>query len=184
MTDPRGLQDLWLRAVDLNVRYYSGLSKLTAEYLKDLTVMMSASQAAASQGSTSTSASGARTAANPEGSKSTDAPGIIVLEGEAGSTAIGVFLVGNSFPVDVSAPIKASSVLDEDGHEGHVTFAFDPAVLKLKPGEQMLVRVSTVIDPGLEAGAGYRGEFSIPELGATRIPVIVRRRLTASKEKV
>jgi len=182
MTDPRALQELWQRAVDLNVRYYSGLGKLTTDYLKDLAVMMSTSQTATPQGGTFTGAAGARQAAAAERPKPADVPAIIVLEGESGSTAMGVFLVGNSFPVEVSASIKASAVLDENSREGPVVFTFDPAVIKLKPGEQVLVRVSAVIDPALEAGVGYRGELSIPELGATRVPLIVRRRSTASKD--
>lgn len=183
MTDTRGLQDLWLRAVDLNVRYYSGLSRLAAEYWKDLASMLATTQGAVSPqasrppGAASAHTSGAGTAA----SSSAEAPAVIVLEGESGHTAIGVFLLGNSFPVPVSASVRASAVVDENGRDGNVAFSFDPSVITLKPGEQILVRVSAAIDPALEPLVSYRGELSIPELGATRIPVVVRRRPSTSK---
>jgi hypothetical protein len=38
-----------------------------------------------------------------------------------------------------------------------------------------------VIDSSLEPGVRYRGEFSIPELRGTRIPVIVKRRSPEAK---
>jgi len=179
MSSFQTLGELYRKALDLNLRYYGSLGKLTAEYLRDLSSTLASVQTAASESRKTTTASGARTAETPRGS----APAVMVFEGEAGSTAIGVFLVGNSLAHEVSAPVTASPVLDEAGRAVSLAFSFDPAVVTLRPGEQLLVRAMAVIDPALEAGVRYRGELLIPELQGTRIPFIVRRR-AASDEGV
>lgn len=180
MTSFRGLDELWRRALELNLRYYSSVGKLSAEYLRDLAVAMSSAQTAATAPGTSTAPPGAAPSAGSgdaaASQKSTAQPAVMVLEAESGSSALGVFLVGNSMTGEVSATIKPSAFLDENGHEAKVAFAFDPAVIHLHPAEQLLVRVSAVIDSSLEPGVRYRGELSIPELQGTRVPAIVRRR--------
>jgi len=173
----RGFEELWRRALELNVRYYSSLGKLTVEYLSDLAGALSAQTAAPAASQPGPQA----THAPPASAKPAAAEAVMMLEGEAGSTALGVFLVGNSFPNEVSATVTSSPMTDESGRPANVAFVFDPPVIALRPGEQLLVRVSAVIDPSLEPGVRYRGEFSIPELRGTRIPVIVKRRSTESK---
>ena len=177
----RGFEELFRRALELNVRYYTSLGKLTVEYLSDLAGAMSAQTA----GRTETQGApppGPQPAAAPQGpAKSAAAEAVMMLEGEAGSTALGVFLVGNSFPNEVSATVTASPMTDENGRAAKVAFVFDPPVIALRPGEQLLVRASAVIDSSLEPGVRYRGEFSIPELRGTRIPVIVKRRPAEAK---
>jgi len=179
MTNFSGIDELWRRALELNVRYYTSLGKLTAEYFKDLAVAMSSVSQAAGQQPTAAAPAGARPVAAPRPAAQPAATPVTVLEGEAGSTAMGVFLVGNSLPQDVSARVSASPMVDENGRQGKVEFVFDPPVISLRAGEQLLVRVMAVIDPTLDIGASYRGELSIPELGGTRIPVSVRRRAAA-----
>jgi hypothetical protein len=181
MTSLRGFEELWRRALELNIKYYGGLGKLTADYLRDLGAVMSNAQSAPAPGGSAASAAEARPAATSAPPSQPGAP-VIVLEGESGSTALGVFLVGNSLPHDVSARVTASPILDESGRQGKAAFVFDPPSISLRPGEQLLVRVTAVIDPSLEPDARYRGELSIPELGGTRIPVIIRRRPGAAKD--
>jgi hypothetical protein len=177
----RGFEELWRRALELNIRYYSSLGKLTVEYLSDLAGAVSA-QTAGRTDTPGAAPPGPQPAPAPPGpAKSAAAEAVMMLEGEAGSTALGVFLVGNSFPNEVSATVTASPMTDENGHVGKVVFVFDPPVIALRPGEQLLVRASAVIDSSLEPGVRYRGEFSIPELRGTRIPVIVKRRSTEAK---
>jgi hypothetical protein len=177
----RGFEELFRRALELNIRYYSSVGKLTVEYLSDLAGAMSA-QTAARTDTSSAAHAGPQTAYPPPApAKPAAAEAVMMLEGEAGSTALGVFLVGNSFPNEVSATISSSPMTDESGRQAKVAFVFDPPVIALRPGEQLLVRASAVIDPSLEPGVRYRGEFSIPELRGTRIPVIVKRRSTDAK---
>jgi hypothetical protein len=177
----RGFEELWRRALELNVRYYTSLGKLTVEYLSDLAGAMSAQTAARTDAHTATPPGPQAGYAPPAVAKPAAAEAVMMLEGEAGSTALGVFLVGNSFPNEVSATVTSSPMTDEGGRPAIVSFVFDPPVIALRPGEQLLVRVSAVIDPSLEPGVRYRGEFSIPELRGTRIPVIVKRRSTEAK---
>ena len=177
----RGFEELFRRALELNVRYYTSLGKLTVEYLSDLAGAMSAQTAGRTE-TRGAAAPGPQPApAAPQGAKAAAAEAVMMLEGEAGSTALGVFLVGNSFPNEVSAIVTSSPMTDESGRPANVAFIFDPPVITLRPGEQLLVRVSAVIDPSLEPGVRYRGEFSIPDLRGTRIPVIVRRRSAEAK---
>ncbi len=186
MSSFRSLEELYRRALDLNLRYYASMGKLTADYLRELaSAMGNVHETSAGQtrtappppqaGPSATSPQHAAEAPRPA------APAVMVFEGDAGSTAMGVFLIGNSLGREVSAPVSASTVIDETGRPVSIVFAFDPAVVNLRPGEQLLVRATAVIDPALEAGVRYSGEFLIPELLGTRIPFIVRRRNTGSE---
>jgi hypothetical protein len=177
----RGFEELWRKALELNVRYYTSLGKLTVEYLSDLAGAMSAQTAARTETHGAAQPGPQAACAPPAAAKPAAAEAVMMLEGEAGSTALGVFLVGNSFPNEVSATVSSSPMTDESGRPAKVAFVFDPPVIALRAGEQLLVRVSAVIDPSLEPGVRYRGEFSIPELRGTRIPVIVKRRSTEAK---
>ena len=177
----RGFEELWRRALELNVRYYSSLGKLTVEYLSDLAGALSAQTAAHTTASSAAQPGPQAAYAPPASAKPAAAEAVMMLEGEAGSTALGDFLVGNSFPNEVSAIVTSSPMTDESGRPANVAFVFDPPVVALRPGEQLLVRVSAVIDPSLEPGVRYRGEFSIPDLRGTRIPVIVKRRSIDAK---
>jgi DNA-binding transcriptional LysR family regulator len=78
----RGFEELWRRALELNVRYYTSLGKLTVEYLSDLAGAMSAQTA----GRTETHGAappGPQPAPAPQAAKSA-AEAVMMLEGEAG----------------------------------------------------------------------------------------------------
>jgi hypothetical protein len=100
----------------------------------------------------------------------------MALESEAGGVALGVFLVENHLGRDVTARVSATGFTSPDGREIAPVLLFDPEVIALKPGEQVLVRVTTAVDDSLEPDVRYQGEFSVPELTGTRIPVVLRRR--------
>jgi hypothetical protein len=178
MATLRPLEELYRRAVDLNLRYYASVAKLTVDYLRDLSSAVSSAQKTSADTSSQTaSTASSATPKSATGQAATGAaPAIMVFEGEAGTSAVGVFLIGNSLAHEVTAPVTASPVIDEAGHTFNIAFSFDPAVINLRPGEQVLVRATALIDAGLEAGRRYRGELLIPELQGTRIPFIVRRR--------
>ena len=100
----------------------------------------------------------------------------MVLEAEGGGTAIGVFLVENLLAEKVSAPVSASSFADPDGREVAVPLAFDPEVVILEPGEQILVRVTAQVADDLEADVSYRAELAVPGVIGTKVPIVARRR--------
>jgi hypothetical protein len=111
----RGFEELWRKALELNVRYYTSLGKLTVEYLSDLAGAMSAQTAARTETHGAAQPGPQAAYAPPAAAKPAAAEAVMMLEGEAGSTALGVFLVGNSFPNEVSATVTASPMTDESG---------------------------------------------------------------------
>jgi hypothetical protein len=100
----------------------------------------------------------------------------MVLEGAVGRTALGVFVVENHLDHEVSARPAASVFVDAAGRQVQPTVKFDPEVVILRGGEQLLVRVMARIDDTLEPDVRYEGEATIPELTGTRIPIVLRRR--------
>jgi hypothetical protein len=108
----------------------------------------------------------------------------MVLEGEAGSPALGVFLVVNHLGHEVSARVTASAFSDADGRSVQPSFIFDPDLIVLAPAEQVLVRVMLLIEDSLEPDVRYRGEFTIPELAGTHIPIVLRRRPAEDKSSL
>src|SRR5262249_121912 len=82
----------------------------------------------------------------------------------------------NNLGHEVSARVKASAFSDADGRSVQPSFTFDPDLIVLAPAEQLLVRVMLLIDDSLEPEVRYRGEFTIPELPPTHIPIVLRRR--------
>ena len=178
------LEEVWRRSLDLNLRYYGALGRLTADYLKELVTAVSESQTPQPEnGGSSTSQSGPSTpqVEVSQPSRSAKHAGAMVLEGEAGTSAVGVFLVENHLTRDISARVVASAFFAENGHEVRPVMLFDPETIALRSGEQSLVRVSTVIDETLDPEVRYSGHFTIPELVGTRIPVVLRRGLSQHK---
>lgn len=183
MADLESLEKIWRQSIELNLRYYSTVGRLTVDYFKELIATLVPLQAARSQ---------PRPPAQPivPTSPSTSAatpvqqPGVMVLESEAGGQALGVFLVANNLDHEVSARVAASTFAADNGHTVQPTFAFDPEVINLASGEQILVRVVTVIDDSFEPEARYRGGFTVPELAGTRIPIVLRRRPDQPKPPV
>jgi hypothetical protein len=182
MANLPSLEELWRQSVELNIRYYSALGRLTTAYLKDLTTLFTDLRESTTQTQAQPAAAPSPSSNMPQ---ATAAPsqqaGVMVLEGEAGGQALGVFLVANNLGHEVSAQVAASPFVDANGRTVEPLFRFDPEVVTLAPNEQLLVRVTTVIDTSLEPGVRYSGEFTIPELAGTRIPIVLRRRLGADE---
>ncbi len=160
------------RALEANARYYEALGQVTADYLKSLLGVLGELRLPARfdvQG-----ASPAAPAAPPA-----PAPAM-VLEAATGDDAAGAFMVQNRLTQKVAAPVVASAFLDPSGNEARPILAFDPDVVALDPGEQILVRVTARVDDRLEPGVAYRGEVTIPGLSGDRIQLVVRRRAAAN----
>jgi hypothetical protein len=164
------LDEMFRRAVDLNLRYYGAVGKLAADYMRDLVNVMSDLQLV--PGTAGRSAAATAPTARPGAAQ-------MVLEAAAGETALGVFLVENSLPQEVKAAVVASAFTDASGRQLKPKIAFDPPTVSLRPGEQLLVRVQGAITADMEPDVRYYGEFLIPALQGTRIPVVFRRRPAA-----
>lgn len=197
MSDLGPLEDLWRRSMDAYMRYYGAVGQLTVDYMKDLMATWSQVRLP------SPPAVLFQTAAPPPAPTRREEPsiasqpypqsaqqsapqsaqqsiGVMVLESDAGGGALGVFLVENHLGREVSARVTAKGFTAPDGSEIHPTLVFDPEIIALQPGEQLLVRVMAAIDDSLEPDVRYQGEFIVPELTGTRIPVILRRRASQS----
>jgi hypothetical protein len=174
---PNPLEEVIRKAVDLNVRYYSSLGRLTLDYWRELL-------GAVTQLNLQTNREippAARILQGPAASPVTPSPtpasaATMVIEADAGSVGVGVFMVENRLGSEVDSKVAATSFKDPHGGEVQPNFIFDPPRVALKPGEQILVRVSTTLDPTLECDTRYTGEFVVPGLRGTTVPVVLRSR--------
>jgi hypothetical protein len=164
--------DVIRKAIDLNVRYYSSMGRLALDYWRDLFATVAEPVKAAVSPAPSSSANA------PAGSASATAakPAVMVMEAEAGSVAQGVFMVENHLNHDVDSTVVASFFKDPANVAVQPLFTFDPPRVALKPHEQILVCVSTTIGSDLQPETRYTGEFAVPGLKGTSIPVVLRSR--------
>ena len=178
MSTLSSLEEIWRRSLDLNLRYYGAVGKLTADYVRDLAAtFIKANQQDASAPPAPSAQTTVRPpeapAATQDGAR--QQAGTMVLEGTSGSKVLGVFLVENHLDHPISARVVASSFISADGHEVSPTIVFDPESVSLGAREQALVRVLVFIDETMAPEVRYLGQLTIPELIGTRIPVVLRR---------
>jgi len=166
------VEELWRRAVDANVRYVEAVGRVTREYVRALAAVTRNLSAPIRTGSGAPEPP--RPGQEPLAARTT--PPALVLEGKAGATALGVFLVENHLERAISTPVAASGFVSDDGREVVPPLTFDPELVILDPGEQLLVQVSTTIGEDLEPDVGYRGELTVPGLTGTSVPIVLRRR--------
>jgi hypothetical protein len=102
----------------------------------------------------------------------------MVLEGEAGARAFGLFVVENKLAKEVTTQVAVGPLIDPDGQEIPSVLRFEPGIITLAPGEQVVAKVSAKISRGLVSGVRYLGEISIPGISGASIPIIVRRKPT------
>jgi hypothetical protein len=168
MAEQSGLDQIFRRALEANARYYEALGQVTTDYLKALAGVLGEVKLPATLAS--------RAAAPAPPAASAPAPSAMVLVAPAGQTAVGAFMVQNRLGQHVAAPVVTSAFLDPSGAEVRPALAFEPDVVSLDVGEQVLVRVTATIDERLEPGVGYRGEVTVPGLSGDRIALVLRRR--------
>lgn len=180
MTEPIQLTDVWRRSLEATVQFYSAMGKLAFDCLETLLATAGNSDSRVNPvGHRPVSVSVDREASS---TRPNPAPvSMMVLEGEAGKKALGVFLVENGLSRTVSASATASAFVDDDGNAINPTVEFQPAAITLNPGEQMLVKVMASISKDIPAGIRYRGEIGVPGLMGTRIPVVLGRTVEAKK---
>jgi hypothetical protein len=174
MADAPPASDLLRRALDANLQYYAAIGRLTVDYLEALGTI--ARNVEVPTRLPTPAVTFRPSAPPPPAAPPPPTPAVMVLEAEAGGTAIGVFLVENLLGEKVSAPVSASALTGPDGREVAVPLAFDPEVVVLEPGEQILVRVTAALDGELEPDVSYRAEVAVPGVIGTKVPIVVRRR--------
>lgn len=185
MAEAFGLDQIFRRALEANARYYEALGQVTTDYLKALAGVVGEFRLPSQLGGRAAGLGAARpVAAPPAPVAPTDpvkAASAMVLEGVAGQEAVGAFMVQNHFSQKVAAPVVVSAFLDPSGAELRPALAFEPDVVALEAGEQVLVRVTASIDERLRPGIAYRGEVAVPGLSGDRVPLVLRRRVAASE---
>jgi hypothetical protein len=179
MSERVQLTDVWRRMLDANVRYCTAMGLLAIDCIETLLAKVSDLPLKMPTGNTSPPAGTAPTKPSAPGVSAARAS-TLVLEGEAGRQALGVFLVENGLPQKVSAPVVASPFTDPEGREIHPALQFDPSIINLEPGEQILVRIVAYIDESLVPEVRYRGEASVPGLSGTHVPLVLLRRAADS----
>jgi hypothetical protein len=162
------LTRFWRRAFEENLRYYGAVGRLTQEYARAVA-------------GTARDLAGSRTAPATAAPDPAPAAPTMALEAEAGSTAVGLFVVENRSPRRVAAAVELPVLADPEGRAAQVALAFEPETLDLGPGEQTLVQVSVAVDDGLREEVDYRGELHVPALPGTRVPIVVRRLPTKTR---
>jgi hypothetical protein len=172
MNEVTQLTRTWGRALDANLRYTALLSELAGRSLELLLAAVSEVGPQIISTTTAVQEVDRVTSIPPAPAPS---PAAMVLEGEAGSRAFGLFVVENKLPKEVSTSVVVGPLVDPDGQEIPSVLRFEPGVITLAPGEQVVARVSAQISRGLAAGVRYQGEISIPGIADARIPIIVRR---------
>jgi hypothetical protein len=162
---------VWRRVLQANLRYYEALGRLSVDYVRAVTGAV----ASLGAGLPASAAAATRPApAVPSPPAGTSAPAL-VLEAETGKSAEGAFIVENLLSEGMSSPVVASAFASPEGHELRPRLAFEPEVVVLDAGEQVLVRVVATIDEALETGVDYRGEVTVPGLVSRGLSIVVRR---------
>ena len=110
-------------------------------------------------------------------------PAAILLEGKAGSTAVGFFVVENSLPHEISTPVEVSPLIGPDGQQIQSALSFEPGRISLGAGEQVVARVTAKISRRLAAGTRYQGEIRVPGVAGARIPIVLRRQADTTPRK-
>jgi hypothetical protein len=181
MSEPFALSKALSRVFDANRRYTALATRLASAALES-------AFSAASQTDPQAAVAGKpkvqhRFDRPPEPSGQPE-PAAILLEGEAGSTAVGFFVVENSLPHEISTRVEVSPLAASDGRQIQSALRFDPGNISLGAGEQVVARVTTKISRRLVAGTRYQGEILVPGVAGARIPIVLRRKATARAQKL
>lgn len=183
MNEVTQLTRVWGRALDANLRYTALLSELAG---RGLELLLWAASEIGPQMITTTAApqEASRVTSIPSVTPPAPSPAAMVLEGEAGSRAFGLFVVENKLPKGVTTRIAVGPLVDPEGNEIPSVLRFEPGIITLAPGEQVVAKVSAHISRGLEAGVRYQGEISVPGIAGACVPIIVRRKPTTKSATV
>jgi len=186
MAEPRsGFATLVARAMEADARYYEALGRLTSTWLRELAEVAAAvrlPQLTALRTPISTTVA----PASPATSRPATAPvtepvagpaaephaAALVLEAAGGEKATGAFLVENTLAQRVEHAVEAGPLTGPAG-ETDIELSLVPDAVGLDPGEQVVVRVITVVPPGL-AGE-HRGTVRVAAVPGAEMPVVVRR---------
>ena len=188
MSKPTPLTEALSRALEANLRYTAAATRLASRALEsafsltaDIAPGLASIKQAVAQVANQTIS--AQQAVVPQAAVQKAAAPVIVLEGKAGETATGFFVVENSLPHEISTPVEVSTLIAPDGRQVQSALRFEPGVISLPAGEQVVARVTAKISSRLVPGQSYEGEILVPGVAGARIPIVLRRRLEVVPKK-
>lgn len=165
--------DIWQAALHENLGYYRTTGRLIAQFWFDVASVVTN----ATQPLTMTIPRRPTRQHNVP-APSTTRPGghpLLLLEGRAGDTAVGAFVVENHLGELTEASVQSSVFTNNDGMTIPVDVRFDPAHFALDPGGQILIRAYANVSSEFEPGVPHDGEFSVPGLPGGPVNVRIRR---------
>jgi hypothetical protein len=175
MSEQMPLAEVWRRVLEANIRYYTVLGELAASLVKSVFSAVAEFGPEITATDALSRSNGGVPVPVPV-SPRPPSPATMVLEGQTGSRATGFFLVENKLPKELSARVEVSPLIDPEGRQIRSALRFEPGIITLAAGQQVLVRVTAEMNRALAAGVRYTGEISVPGMAGARIPIVVRRR--------
>ena len=158
MADGMDVSELIRRTVQANAKFYKGWMDLSLEYIRGLSEIFGGAEP------------------QPPAEAVDSGAGVLVLEGEEGTTVRGAFLVSNDLGRKLSCELYASEFTEPGGASMAVRVSFDPPTVELAPGEQRVVYATLPVEGGLAPGSAYTGAFALKDLPGFSVPVVLRRR--------
>jgi hypothetical protein len=159
MADGLDLTEMFRRTVQANARFYQGWVDLSLEYLRGLTEVF-----------------GGEGQTPPAEDSPAAGTGVLVVEGEAGTSAGSAFLVTNDLGRKLTCELVSTGFTGPGGDAVTLRAVFDPPAVELAPGEQRVVQATIAVDERLQPGVAYTGSFAIKGMDGFTVPVVVRRR--------
>lgn len=139
--------------LDLSIKYYSGLFRLSTDYLQAFGSLIAKN--------------GEATKNEPSSPASVPSPPLLLIA-RPGEDATASFLVENTLKEGVTARIAVRAA----GPAAALTV--HPETALLAPGEQCVVQARVTISSEMVAGQDYHGELAVPELASRTIPFVIR----------
>lgn len=159
MAEGLDLTEMFRRTVQANARFYQGWVDLSLEYFRGLTEIFAGAEPAP-----------------PSEDTPVAGTGILVVEGEAGTSPGSAFLVTNDLGRKLSCELVSTEFAGPGGEAVTLRASFDPPAVELAPGEQRVVQATIAVDERLTPGVAYTGAFTIKGMDGFTVPVVVRRR--------
>lgn len=154
MADTTGGGETLRTAVDLSLRYYSGLWRLATDYLRAIGSL----------------AVNGGTPAAPQPAPPSAAPmPPLLLAGRAGEDAMASFIVENTLGEQVTARLEVQA----SGAAARLTA--QPEAVVLGPGEQCVIQARVRIEDDMAVGEDCFGALAVPELASRTVPFVIRR---------
>jgi hypothetical protein len=108
------------------------------------------------------------------GSRAAASAQTVVLKGPPGETVSGAFVLENQRSETVEATVLATPFVDLAGDHVDIPLTLEPSRVSLDPGQEVVVRLTTVMPAGMSLDQQLQGAIHVPGLTTSTVPVVVR----------